>query len=320
MRRRTGRMILLASALLAGAAWWAWREAPPSPATPSLAANPTSADAIVKAKTAGDSPPAAALSPRADLPADDAPLAGLLGPLADRANAGDRKAACRLAMELLRCEHLADYAYITSASPAATGEDAGAASEGGSEWEIRMRRWNQHWLAQCESVPASLRGQGGRYLAQAARAGEPEAMVRYAEGHQWPPSGRGTFAGPAFDAWRRDAAGMIHRAVESGYPGAVFTLMIAYGEDKSLLASLVPDDPEQALTMSLLYSRLYGANEMAQFSRGVTPAVEVRARRRAEEMHQRLFQGRRFRGYPYPTPGFIPPMDGESTHRFCRDP
>jgi hypothetical protein len=74
------------------------------------------------------------------------------------------------------------------------------------------------------------------------------------------------------------------------------------------------------MAMSLLYSRLYGANEIARYARGVDAAAQIRARQRAGEMHQRLFQGRRFRGFPYPTPGFIPPMDGETSHRFCREP
>jgi hypothetical protein len=323
MRPHARRAILVAAILLlAGAALWWWPDAPTAEATPPLAANARAAAADASPEDRAVSAPVAAPAPRVELPADDAPLAGILRPLAERADAGDRKAACRLAMELLRCEHLGDYVATMAAArgPASGASDASPPNEAWDAWLAREAEWNAHWLDQCQAVPDALRGQGGRYLAQAARAGEPEAMVRYADGQHWPPSGRGSFAGPAFESWRRDAPGMMQRALESGYPGAIYALMIGYGDDLSPHAALIANDPEQALVMSLLYSRLYGAKEMRHYQDAVDAATQLRARERAGQIHQRHFNGRQFRGFPYPTAAFVPPQGDETTHGFCREP
>lgn len=325
MRPRARRLLVFASILLlAGSAPWWWPDAPSAPAMPALAGNAPAPAPAADAPPDDDaiSNPVAASLPRTELPADDAPLAGILGPLAERADAGDRKAACRLAMELLRCAHLGDYIATMEAArgPASGATDASPPDKAWVAWRAREAEWNAHWLDQCKAVPDALRGQGGRYLAQAARAGEPEAMVRYAEGQHWPPSGRGSFAGSEFESWRRDAPGMMWRAMESGYPGAIFVLMIAHGDDAAPLAALIPNDPEQALVMSLLYSRLYGAREMQHYQNAVDAAAQLRARERASQMHQRYFDGRQFRGHPYPTPAFVPPQGNATTHGFCREP
>ncbi len=321
MRRRLAHAagLGLAVSVIGAVLWLAWPGATGQ-------SKRSAADKIVAAPTEAaqgaspEGPPATTAIPSTPLPPDDAPLAGILPALAERADAGDRKAACRLSLELLRCSQLIESEAQAKrrAEPTEPTEPANAAA---SEWEARHRAWTNHWLGQCATVPESLRGQGPRYLRQAALAGEPEAMVRYAEGHQWPPSGRGALAGEPFDQWRREAPGMMQRALESGYAGAAFPLMVAYRDDWGFHAALVPDDDEQALTMSLLYARLYATREYPGHRHTLDAAAQLRARERAEAMHRRYFNGRQFSGRnPYPEPVWFPAQGTETMHSFCRDP
>lgn len=252
----------------------------------------------------------------AALPPPDAPLAQILPALVRRADAGDGKAACRLAMELIRCTQVADWASISMPKNDEHQQETDPALD--EYWDQR-RLWQLERQMQCRGVPASLRDRGSHYLVQAAHAGEPEAMVRYAEGGHWPPSGRGIVADPGFDAWRRDAAAMMYRALAAGAPEAVQLLMINYSDDFGLLSALVPDDPEQALAMHLLSARLFGTSESPHKSRNLSAGAVVRARERAEQMHERYFQNRRLpseRGRLYPT--FFPPPTAAQP-RFCEN-
>lgn len=302
-------------ALLATALWQGWPQV--APQGPSEAAQVAETDTPLTApapaaRQKGESPDIAILPP------EDAPLAGIIHSLAERADAGDRKAACRLGMELLRCEHLQENA------PRAPTDDGDARtakrSSASVDYLMREPAWIVERLAQCEAVPAALAGEGARYLEQAALAGEPEAMVRYAEGQHWPPSGRGAMAGPSFDRWRRNAPGMMRRALEAGYPDAVFALMIAYQDDATHHAALIPNDPEQAAVIGLLYARLFGRQGMERRLRGMDAASQANAIRQAEAMHREYFQGRRFSGSGFPYPAFLPPVPGQTTHDFCREP
>lgn len=311
------RLALLAAVLaLAALAGWALRSQQPAPSAPAAAASPADANSPAPDPTfpAGTALERLAPPVTAELPPPDAPLAQILPALASRADAGDRKAACRLSMELLRCSHLDDWASI-----AMPGQDDGdqVSEAGGNEHMDQIRLWQLERQVQCRDVPAPLRGRGGHYLIQAARAGEPEAMVRYAEGHHWPPSGRGIVADPDFDAWRREAPAMMRRALESGAPEAAFLLMGNYSTDFDLLSALVPDDPEQALAMGMLWARLFGTSEPPYLSRNLSAGALQRARERAEQMHQHYFQSRRFpRDRAMLNPTFFPPSSG-SPVTFC---
>ena len=318
MRRRLARATgaALAVSVISGVLWIAWPGAKP-PGERVAADETRTAPANTAPRPSSDSPPSLAAIPSVPLPPDDAPLAGMLPTLAERADAGDRKAACRLSLELLRCSHLTE----SEAQPKPEADPTKPAEAPPSEWDARNRAWADHWLGQCATVPESLRGQGARYLRQAARAGEPEAMVRYAEGHHWSPMGRGAVAGEQFDQWRREAPGMMQRALESGHPGAAYLLMIAYRDDWGFHAALVPNDDEQALVLNLLYAKLYATREMPGHQHTLDAAAQLRAREQAETMHRRYFNGRQFSGKnPYPGPVWFPPQGNDTVHSFCRDP
>lgn len=275
--------------------------------------------------TQAEAPPAAgvASAPRAlpALPPEDAPLSGILRPLRARADAGDRKAACRLALELLRCERIAEWQL--QVKPAESLYDASSRANTDpalAAYRDRQSEWIRRRLEQCQAVPDDMRSRGTHYLAQAALAGEPEAMVRYAEGHHWPLLGQGMLAGPAFDRWRRDVPGMVERALRAGDPRAAYLLQMAYFDDFGLHSALVPDDPEQALVMHVLVSRLYGTSELPVFRDRVDASTLVRARARAEQLHRDHFDGRRLRGTPFVTALHSLPAEGQPPTPFCQDP
>ena len=257
-------------------------------------------------------------SPRAALPRIDAPLDVILEPLQARADAGDSRAACRLAMELIRCQGIEFLATIPGfndstheANLEAKGDFDAADRVAAAEIE-RLRRQQE-----CLSVPDSLKGQGTHYLVQAARAGEPEAMIRFADLQHWPLDGRGVYSDPEFDRWRRDASSMLHRALDAGAPEAPFYLMMGYETDSGGQSSLVPDDPVKAEAMHLLMIRLHGWNERP-VPRPLDVASRARAQALARQWHEGPFKGRSYRGQnraTFPHPG--QPGYGGRPREFC---
>lgn len=302
----------IALAIAAAVFWWPWR-----PAGPSGSPTRTSADMASAGSTRVDAPEP---SPRAGparapaaLPPPSAPLAQSLPALRAAADAGDRHAACRLGRELLRCEQLAQWDTLL-----ARGGDweARAEAEGnlvGANQAAEEKLWRLERLQQCRGVPAGVLGEGARYLRQSALAGDPYAMVAYAEGHHWGPSVRGVAVGEDFDRWRREAPGMIHAALRAGNPSAAFILSINYSDDTGFLSALIPNDPHRAYTFHLLTVRLFGTREYPSRARALDAATVERARREADAMHARYFGGRRFpQSQMMQYPLYVPAPSGQS--------
>jgi hypothetical protein len=242
------------------------------------------------ASGAGQARPAqAAPAASAPLPLPGTPIAEVIAALKPRADTGDSRAACRLAVEMLRCQHLEQAnQYVPSAGPSVEeiltrrGNFDGA--DQFAELEIRKIRLGQ----QCAAVDRALLAQASGYLADAAFAGEPEAMLRYAIGDQFGISGGNAFArDPDFERWRRESPGMLLRAVQAGHLQAVNMLGLAYRSDGSPFAGLVADDPVQGLAWGLVYSRLSGASRPAFESSD--PDVQARASALASQWHARYF-------------------------------
>ena len=232
----------------------------------------------------------------APLPAPDTPFAQALPALRAAADAGDRRAACRLGLELLRCQHLGAWDALMEKY---TSEDAEAAwvAQGNlaaANHVAEEKLWRIESLEQCRVVPADLHGQGTRYLRQSALAGDPHAMFAYAEGHHWPPSMRGMAVDPAFDPWRREAPAMMHAALRAGNPSAAYILQINYTDDFGFLSGMIPNDPYRSYTYHLLVVRLFGHKERPGFARGLDASAIESARREAARMHEQYFGGRQF--------------------------
>lgn len=268
--------------------------------------------------TPAPSPNSAAALPR--MPAADAPLALSLDTLVTRADAGDPQAACRLAMELLRCEYnqhlmatIGAFFHEQEARLEASGElDAADKMAADELAKIEVAR-------QCRAVPEALRTRAPHYLGQAARAGHPEAMVRYADSQHWPPDGRGVFSDPEFERWRRDAPAMLQRAFAAGVPEAAFVLIDAYQSNHGMVGALIPDDPVKAEALRLLMVRLHGWP--ARTTMGSMDAASLhQAAELARQWHEGPFQGRRYHGQKRATfQHASSSLPGADAKPFCSD-
>ena len=283
-----------AALVLASAAWILWR-APQ--ANNAGVANPQPVQtAEPAAGTAVDASPPEL--PPAPLPPANAPIAAIAATLQQRADAGDSLAACRLGIELIRCRqvmhHESNRPFLAKRMERAEKEGELAYAEA-----LRQRDADYTRLAlSCADLPAGLRERGGAYLRQAARASEPEAMLRYADGQAFDVrDGYAYLSSPDFDTWRREAPAMLQRALAMGRPEAVHLLHAAYGSDDGLLSSLVPNDPETARAYQILAVRMQGAGGPRLHGRfdvvKPTPEQWRRAMELSTEWHQRHFGGRR---------------------------
>jgi hypothetical protein len=230
----------------------------------------------------------------APLPPADAPVAQIFGGLKQRADAGDAHAACRLAVELIRCRDLPMMEAVAGV-PSTNGDDneAAFARKGnlaaanffaqGKLDVIEARR-------RCKNISTKQTALAAPYLRQAARAGIGDAIVRYVDGQAFDPRAMfGVLQDPSFDAWRREAPALAMRALHQGNPAAVFQLYSAYVGDSSLFAGLVRDDPVQARAYRVLMERL--RNRTARPDTSLTPEQQATADMLAARMFHDDFHG-----------------------------
>lgn len=270
--------------------------------------------------------PTPTLPPR-PLPPNDASIASIASDLRARADAGEARAACRLGIELLRCRALAQHAVAAQH----LAENEHKAAEAGdldvaNQWAAK----NLHYLrlaSHCRDLPQDLIDRGARYLRQAALAGEPEAMLRYAAGEGFGNTrGFGFLNSPDFDTWRREAPAILRQAFVQGHPEAAHLLRDALHNDQGPLNALVQDDPLLAQAYSFLIARMQGAAGPWLPSTRPLPRIGRDDMRTAMDLanrwHREHFGGRRItdgssmdritplyepfggRANPRPSPGF----------------
>lgn len=320
-RRVRAALVTVALGAVALGVWMLW------PAPPSGEAARTTAPAPAEPADRGTGSPKDTLSrPSVDtsapLPLPGTPIAQVITALKPRADAGDSRAACRLAVELLRCRHLQEYSQFVSLDGVPT--DVALADKGHSdiadqfaEMQIRQIRMGE----QCAAIEPALLELADGYLANAAFAGEPEAMVRYATGAHHGIAGSSAFIrDPDFERWRRESPGMLLRAVQAGRLDAVALLGAAYRSDLTPYAGLVADDPVQALAWGIVYSRLSGATQPAFESSD--PDIQARASALASQWHASYFNNAVLKQGEVPVqlqPLHLP-MRPLEEDRFCEPP
>lgn len=297
--QHAARLLMIAVlATCAGVWWWTHdRDPPPAPAAPAVGER---AEPAETAGVASSIEPAPRTAPQ-PLPPRDAPIASIALTLQQRADGGDSLAACRLGIELLRCRQVVHH---ERSRPFLVERLERAEKDGEAAYAQTLRGRDADYtrLAQsCTELPAGLRDRGGAYLRQAARAGEPEAMLRYAHGQAFDPKdGYQYLASPDFDHWRREAPAMLQQALAMGRPEAVHLLHAAHASDEGMLQALVPNDPVSARTYAMLATRLQGAGGPRLGGRlevvKLTPEQFRHASERSGEWHQRYFGGRRIDG------------------------
>ena len=304
-------------AICAGAWWWISRDEVPATAkVTSVVEAVTVYPAEAARATAAPSPHGVAPMPPTTLPLRDSAAS-----LRSRADAGDSLAACRLGVELLRCVELGHMGpdhdrwwASRQAELEAKGDDSGAS-------EIAVTRSGLARLREeCADVPEALVSQAHRYVRQAALAGEPEAMIRYAVGEtlMMGPSNFAFLGTPRFDEWRREAPQVLMAALESGTPEAALLLGSAHREEQGYLAMLLPRDEVVARASMELTHRLFGEDPALPGLVNATPLQDeqaAEATRLAAEWHVRHFGGAQrvladSTGALLPPRNRIAPLDG----------
>jgi hypothetical protein len=297
--------IVLALAAIA-AALWVWLRAAtndPPPAAPVAAATPAtvpaSASAPVPAPASVDIADVP-LPPAEPLPPLDAPLDAVAADLLRRADAGDSAAACRLGIELLRCQQLQELTFGNPNYDAGLQNAAHLAEQGSveaAEAALRIGERDARRRAACAQLAPATIARGQELLRAAAIAGEPEAQLRYADGTGLFALARHNYiTTPEFDRWRREAPMMLRRALAAGRPEAVLLLAGGYGGGDGMIQGLLADDPRQAQAYRLLATRLLGAAADARLEqwRPLRPmpldaADQADAERLAATWHRELF-------------------------------
>lgn len=322
--RRILATLLLVLALLCAA--WLWRIRQQETVFPEPA---TATSPAVRELGPSKAPPAApdAMAP---LPPAGAPISDVADTLQSRADAGDGHAACRLGIELLRCRHAGpyfDYAMQEVEKRVqelrAKGDRAGA--EALSARKLRTIEIHQA----CRGLDPALVARAHHYIRQAALAGEPEAMLRYASGESLGLLGNfSRLRSPEFEHWRREAPAMLSQALAAGRPEAVPLLSEAYRPPDEattgIIGWLVPNDPVQAHAYALLQQRLSGGITLPGLHLpDLDAAGSTQASALAAEWQQRYFNGVAVdpEDVLYGLPALLDPM-GYSKHqrmpeRFC---
>jgi hypothetical protein len=265
------------------------------PADVSTPANLQPEPAQVTATEASPAPASISVS----MPSPQLPIGDAFASLQARAEGGDSLAACRLGVELMNCQRLDAFGpdYDDWLARGERQAEREGKLELANEFAI-ARLWRAELRQGCAGLPESLLSEANHYLRQAALAGQPEAMIRYAAGEGLMASHLSYrfIATPAFDVWRREAHPLLMRALERGVPEAALLLAETHSGNAGLLAMLVPPDPIEAHASQILTRRLFGDDpalgRLAPLARiDGDPRAEAEAF--ADRWHSEAFGGRR---------------------------
>lgn len=296
-------------------AWWLLQRAPTTVASPSdVEASMTRTPASTPTSMV-DEPNPATQAP-VTLPPRDIALDRLWSTLQRPAQAGDAGAACRLAIETLRCVGAVRMAAALTASPAAEPgelqtlldfEDAPSsfgrpAEVDDPQIQTALEDVNRRASAaarHCEGLSPERADAALALLRAAALAGQPDAQAVYAAGEGWFLSIPGGMGRPEFEQWRREAPMVVARMLDEGHPEAPGLLAGAYS-GQTWLSGLYDNDLERATAYLLLNARLMGRPETAERQLAEVPAeIRARAREQAEALYARHYEGRSTRSASY---------------------
>lgn len=292
-------LLALCVALLAMATWrWVRTDGKPAAAATAKINEPAAATPTGPEDIARPLPPEL---PRAVIADTGATLPPGIAALVARAESGDARAACTLGTRLAACAYgsfYTDERLEGLRREEAAADAAGERDRADLVARILLRGTTIRGL--CDALPASLRGRGFDFLRQAALAGEPEAIVRYANGEALTPQAMQPYAflrTPRFDTWRAEAPALVKALQQSGRPEAVLVMLIA-NDSAGHLSLITPPDPVQDAAYRLLARRLFGEPESLhrfKVPSGLTPEQQHEAEQRAEAWHREQFSGKQFK-------------------------
>lgn len=216
-------------------------------------------DALAQSRTGPAATRASMTTSTAPLPPLDAPLAAIVRELKPRAEAGDARALCRLAVEYRYCAELEGRMQMIETGVARAQQGAESGRRRGWASPERMasafeetNRLYQH----CEGVETPPSTEIVRYMREAASAGHPQAASYYATGDMFDNSDMLDNL-PELALYRDNAESIALAAVAQGDLRAAWELARAYASDpddrrRPLLAQAVA--PQPATALSLLYA------------------------------------------------------------------
>lgn len=227
------------------------------------------------------------------LPPANIPLSEVYDLLQTRADAGDGKAACRLAIELLRCRHSKNVSkYFLAQSVDYNLLEANVSLKDKLTSQNALDERRLVYLEKnksCNNISDDQYKQVFKYLRQGAYAGEPDALVPYIDG-----TGLGNdlsfIRDRNFDVWRSDALPLIEAALHRGLPESVVFLSSGYVEDLGLFSALLEDDPFRAEVMRQLYFQLFSIAPTATDNK-LTMEQNSAALRKSKELFVNNFRG-----------------------------
>ena len=326
--RSTTSALVAAALALTAAAWLVWRWASASPdgtaGQPETAMAPRApAPAVAPQHPAPPSGPDVAIgeyrADAANLPSTRSPLAVQIPALREAAQGGNATAACRLAEIGMMCARVQgvapdmavsaefrreqeqwirqQYADVSlEAVPESLRDHARRRLDSDAVAQIELAENLGAWARRCAGAPAPAPEDALAFLRQAALAGEPRSMARYAYG-EWlvgfvgsaaaarpgtPGHGFAWSRSPAFDQWRREARAVQRAGFERGDPEMLqMNLLPGLGD---LLAQVGVDDPiDDAAALRAYAALVTDRTPESTAALGLSPEQAAEADRRADE-------------------------------------
>lgn len=312
MRLKPSRLALLAVVLVVAGGITRWLLSDSE--MPSPASAPTRDDSNPAARESdrprgGSDHATLATIPPITLPPQDMPLNRLWFTLQGPAQAGDTGAACRLAIETLRCSGAIQFAEAVAPSPqddrgplqvlldferaphsfSRSAEDSDPRDQAvfdGLERRVRVA------AKRCDGATPERAAIARGLLRAAALGGQPDAQTVYAAGEAWFLTEAGAMGSAEFDQWRREAPMIVARMLDAGHPEAPGLLTGAYS-GQTWLSGLYDRDLERAAAFLILNARLMGKPELAERElTNLDAATRTRAREQAEALFEKHYAGR----------------------------
>lgn len=303
MRVRSRHLYLFLGALVlfAGAAWW-WRT---ETLATSVRADAPGTTASLPDPIQREAPAEARDAPLSRLP-PDAPIDQMWTTWQGAAQAGDSQAACRLAIETLRCsfqlrmaapdrgfEHQGDSELARLARfqvdpledfRSSLQESRTDSPERASTGMAAFLEESQKRAKRCETMRPEWPPRALELLRASALAGQPDAQTLYVSGDGWLAGVKGGIFSPIYDPWTREAPLLLARMLDAGHPDAPGLLAGAYS-GHTWLSGLYPRDLERAAAYVFVNARLLGKPHLAErMVESLNGEVKTRARASADSI------------------------------------
>lgn len=308
--------VLCALFLLSAGAWWWRKQTLLTPDQPLEAAS----TATAPGSKPGGSGVEADQSAHVTLP-PDAPIDQMWATWQGPAQAGNSQAACRLAIETIRCAFQrqmdADSVHSEARSDSELARLARFEVDPLGDFRSSLqepRSGLQEQIAaqldplteaarkrseRCDSLKPEWSKTALELLRASALLGQPDAQTLYVGGDGWIVGVQGSLASPLYDQWTREAPLLLTRMLDAGHPEAPGLLAGAYSGN-TWLSGLYPRDPDRAATYMLVNTRLIGKPQLAE---GMLEPLSGEAKTRARASADLVFR-QRYSQYQGPKPSF----------------